>query len=574
MLKIRRIFSAGHEETIVRQVQDIFRHRFSDVAAYADGIPTMLEDPYTSGYRSVLLVAERGLDKVVGFSLILYLPEIRSCLLDFIAVAPGVKGGGMGSALYEGTREFAHSVKARALYLEALPDDPELEPDPELLKENRLRLQFYERYGVRPVVGTAFETPIGDGPAPYLLYDDLGSGKSLSRKHARKAVQLILERKYPNVASPQYIKEVVDSFRDDPVRIREPKRPKQNIASIPVEKRRLASPFIVVFSENHVLHHVNDRGYVERPARVRVIMESLNPLQIFEKRGPKHFGESVLRTVHSRDFVSYLKLVCKGLSAKRPVYPYVFPIRRPERQPKDKALRAGYYCMDTFTPLSKNSYEAARAAVDVALTAAEEVLHGRILAYAVCRPPGHHAERRIYGGFCYFNNAAIAADYIVRRGGRVAILDVDFHHFNGTQDIFYNRSDVFTISIHGHPSYAYPYFSGFADERGVGEGKGFNRNFPLHDGCSEEKYLETMERAFVALTKFKPNFLVVSLGFDTMKGDPTGGFLVTPRGMGKIGRRLMELRVPTLVVQEGGYSLTNLRLGARAFFQGAATALK
>ena len=156
-------------------------------------------------------------------------------------------------------------------------------------------------------------------------------------------------------------------------------------------------------------------------------------------------------------------------------------------------MRAGYYCIDTFTPISRNAYPAARRGVDCALTAARELLAGRRIAYALVRPPGHHAERRSFGGFCYFNNNAIAAQYLTAYG-RVAILDIDYHHGNGQQDIFYRRSDVLTVSIHGHPGFAYPYFSGFKEECGEGEGEGFNLNLPLPEAVDGAAYRKALER--------------------------------------------------------------------------------
>ena len=216
--------------------------------------------------------------------------------------------------------------------------------------------------------------------------------------------------------------------------------------------------------------------------------------------------------------------------------------------------------------------EAARQAVDVALTGAEDVLRGRRVAYALCRPPGHHAERRSFGGFCYFSNAAIAAQFLSRHGS-VAMLDVDYHHGNGAQDIFYNRRDVLTVSLHGHPNHSYPYFSGFADEQGAGPGKGFNYNFPLPEGTDETLYLQTLDKAVKHIERFKATFLIVCLGFDTMKGDPTGSFVLRAASLRQIGRRIGQLRLPTLVVQEGGYSLRNLRQGVVSFFTGLSEAL-
>ena len=175
----------------------------------------------------------------------------------------------------------------------------------------------------------------------------------------------------------------------------------------------------------------------------------------------------------------------------------------------------------------------------------------------------------MYGGFCYFNNAAIAAQRL-SKAGKVAVLDIDFHHGNGTQDIFYRRADVLTLSLHGHPHFAYPYFSGFGDELGEGDGKGFNRNYPLPEETNELLYLATLDRAIKRLRTFSPTYLVVSLGLDTMKGDPTGTFSLRAQSMYEVGRRLGGLSWPTLIVQEGGYNLLNIRRGAAAFFNGLA----
>ncbi len=571
MIRIRRLHSTvlPADRDAIAQVQDIFRQNFQGVVNYAEKIPGLLDHPFQQGYQSLLLASETGLGRVTGFALFLHFPEIDSSLLDFLAVRRDIRGGGLGSSLYEAMREFLRDVNSRGLYMECLPDDPAVVHDRALLEENRRRLSFYERYGARPIVNTDFETPIGESVAPYLLFDGLGRAEPLGRGECRAAIRLILRRKYSHMVGPDYIERVVESVIDNPVRLRQPRYARSTIESAPIRRGRLAKPFAMIVSLHHKLHHVQDRGYVERPARVEAIQESLAKLDLFEAVPPKHFGDEQIRAVHDGRFVTYLHDVCAKISTKRPVYPYVFPIRRPERRPKDLALRAGYYCIDTFTPLDGNAYAAARAAVDVALTAAGEVLAGRRVAYAVCRPPGHHAERAVFGGFCYFNNAAIAAHQLSRHG-KVAMLDVDFHHGNGAQDIFYSRSDVLTVSIHGHPNYAYPYFSGFADELGEGEGKGFNHNYPLPENADEKTYFEALDSAMVHVRRFKPVFLVVCLGLDTMRGDPTGAFGLTATAMKRMGARIAALAMPTLVVQEGGYSLRNLKRGVAAFFEGLA----
>ncbi len=560
------------QEDVIRQVQKIFRQNFGAVARYADKIPLLLDAPFEFGYRTILLVAERRPRQVAGFAIVIFFPEAKGCYLDFMAVDPDIKGGGLGSALYEAVRELARSLGARGLFYEVLPDDPALVKDPKTLAENRKRLKFYERYGARPVTGTAYETPIDDDPAPHLVYDSLGDSRPLRRKDAREVVRVILERKYSNIVKPDYVEKVVASFRDDPVRLRPLRYVKPAEPPARAETHRLDQLLPMVVTGEADLHYVKDSGYVERPVRAVTLRKAAVETGYFAVVKPRRFSRDHLRQVHDPDFLAYLETASMKLGTERPVYPYVFPIRRPERRPKELAVRAGYYCIDTFTPLYPHAYEAARRAADVALTAAEEIRRGAAIAYALCRPPGHHAERRVYGGFCYFNNAAIAAQFL-SRDGRVAVLDIDFHHGNGTQDIFYRRPDVLTVSIHGHPNFAYPYFSGFADEEGEEEGRGCNLNLPLPDQADETRYLTALDKALYRIRRFKPAVLVLSVGFDTIAGDPTGSFQLRPSSLKKIGALIGSLRYPLLVVQEGGYNLRNLRLGLPALFGGLVKSL-
>jgi len=223
--------------------------------------------------------------------------------------------------------------------------------------------------------------------------------------------------------------------------------------------------------------------------------------------------------------------------------------------------------MDTFTPLNNNAYIAARNAVDCAVTGAHAVLDDYHFAYALVRPPGHHAERRALGGFCYFNSAAVAAEYLSRYG-RIAILDVDFHHGNGTQDIFYERDDILTVSIHGDPHFAYPHFSGFADETGAGKGAGYNINYPLPENTSVERYQRTLASALKRIRAFKPDYLILCLGLDTAKADPTGNWTLQAGDFHKNGMIIGEINLPTLIIQEGGYRTRTLGINARRFFEG------
>jgi acetoin utilization deacetylase AcuC-like enzyme len=329
------------------------------------------------------------------------------------------------------------------------------------------------------------------------------------------------------------------------------------------QQRKIA----LIVNDRHSIHHVADRGYVEAPVRIKAITDELDKTPIFETIPATKFGLKVIEQVHKPEFVRFLGKVCANVPAGKSVYPYVFPIRNRSRPPKSLPLRAGYYCMDTFTPLNANAYKAARRSVDCAMTGAECLLDGRLAAYALVRPPGHHAEYEAFGGFCYFNSSAIAAHHLSRQG-RVALLDIDYHHGNGAQDIFYTRKDVMTLSIHGHPRHSYPYFSGFADEQGEGDGKGYNLNLPLPENLDGERYRKILAQALARIVKFDPQFLVVALGLDTAKGDPTGSCALLAKDFGDNGRMIGDLHLPTLVVQEGGYKTQTLGVNARHFFSG------
>jgi acetoin utilization deacetylase AcuC-like enzyme/GNAT superfamily N-acetyltransferase len=511
-------------------------------------------------------VAENARDQTLGVALLLHAPDIGFSYLEIISTAPGRMGSGIGASLYERVREEARALGTQ-LYFECLPDDPALSPNPEIRANNAARLKFYERYGARPIVNTAYETPVKPGTfdPPYLVLDPLGASDLPSRDKARKVVRAILERKYE--CPPDYVQMVVDSITDDPIRLREPRYIKSR-RSLKGEVRAASEPRVaLVLNDEHTLHHVQDRGYVEAPVRIRSIMTELDPSGLVVKVPTKRYSDRHIRAVHDGRLVDYIRKACLMAGPKKSIYPYVFPLRNPARAPKDETVLAGYYCIDTFTPLNQNAYLAARSAVDCALTAAEKVLEGAPLAYALVRPPGHHAETRSFGGFCYFNNAAIAAN-LLSRYGKVAILDIDYHHGNGQQEIFYNRADVLTVSIHGHPSFAYPYFTGFRDETGIGPGAGYNLNIPLPEHITPEQHKNAVAEGLRRVRRFGPAYFVVSLGFDTARGDPTGTWSNRGKDFEQLGRMIGEQGYPTLVVQEGGYRVRTLGANARNFFAG------
>jgi acetoin utilization deacetylase AcuC-like enzyme/GNAT superfamily N-acetyltransferase len=571
MFRIRKILdssSRANQDTLA-QIEAIMREQFPlATETEIKKLPGQLDDPLRYKFKTVIFVAEDARGRVKGFALLLHMTDVQIAYLEFISVAPGKSSRGIGGILYERVREEVSKWKVDGIIFECLPDEAHLTDHPELLEQNKQRLRFYERYGARPILNRAFGVPIQPDRNDlfFLVLDDLGSGKTPSRKRMRLIVREILERKYGKQCTEEYIQRVLATFNDDPVVLRPYRYIKSTQAPIQTANHS-ADKITLIINDRHDIHHVRDRGYVEAPVRIKSILTELNKLNIFRTVEPKKYGEKAIRRVHDKDYVKYLRQACESLQGNRSLYPSVFPIRNNMRPPKDLDMQVGYYCIDTFTPLNHNAYLAAQRAVDCAMTGAELVLDGERFCYALVRPPGHHAERRAFGGFCYFNSAAIAADFLSDYG-KVVVLDIDYHHGNGTQDIFYKRDDVLTISIHGDPHLSYPYFSGFKDEIGEDSGKGFNINYPLPDHIDGERYRKTLHKALKDVNRFKPDYLVVSLGLDTARNDPTGTWQLIQQDFFLNGKLIAELGYPTLFVQEGGYNNRNLGSNAREFFQG------
>ena len=570
MFRIRRIYDdvLPTNQLAIREVKRIFADQFPAARpSEIESINDKLRNPFLQRFRTVLYVAENGRSQIIGFAVMLYEPALAFCYLDYITTAKGVSGRGIGAALYEHIRAEAVTLKAKALWFECLPDEPDACADPIIRKQNADRIKFYERFGVRRLAGTAYETPIPGGSAdnvPHLMVDTLDRAEPLTADEVRKVVRAVLERKYGDICPPEYVHKVVKSIVD-PVRLGQ-------LRYVPHPIHRPATPHVpekiaLAISDKHDIHHIRERGYVEAPVRIRAIRAALIDSGLTDLVPIKEYPLKHITAIHDPEFVEYLRRACANTPPGKSIYPYVFPVRNAARPPKELSVRAGYYCIDTFTPIHQNAFVAAKRAVDCAMTVADQILQGRRIGYALVRPPGHHAERRSFGGFCYFNNAAVAAHYL-SRFGKVAILDIDYHHGNGQQEIFSERSDVLTISIHGDPEFAYPYFSGFADERGVGAGEGFNLNIPLPEMLTGESYRRALKRALQVVIQFQPAIMIVALGLDVARGDPTGTWHLTARDFEENGRLIGELSLPTLVVQEGGYRTRTLGTNALRFFQG------
>lgn len=333
---------------------------------------------------------------------------------------------------------------------------------------------------------------------------------------------------------------------------------------------------LVIENDNYDSHNphwsftLGPNTYVTRdtPARVEVIKSALSKVGGFNFMNSKRFPEKLLAEMHP--YQLFIKTVCRAQKdPKSEVYPDLFPGEGAHLPKKMKSeLWGGLFCTDAVTPLTMHTYDVARGSAEAAMTGAELVSRGKAKeVYALCRPSGHHAGPRVFGGYCYFNNTAMATS-ILRKSGRVAVLDIDYHHGNGTQEFFYSDAQVLTLSIHGDPEFEYPYFWGYEEENGSGEGKDKNLNIPLKLGSENKKYLTAVDRAIEKIREYSPAYLVIAAGFDTHRDDPIGGFGLTTRIYSTIGERLGELALPTVICQEGGYNTEVLGDCVLGFLQG------
>jgi len=331
---------------------------------------------------------------------------------------------------------------------------------------------------------------------------------------------------------------------------------------------------ITVFSNAHALRNPRTELYGgqlvtphECPARAQKVLDRVRQMGLGDVIEPDRHGLAPITRIHDEQFVAFLASAWSEWVAagnKGEAIPDSWPARRmAQRRPLSISGKLGYYAMAAETSISAGSWEAALASAEVALTGASHLSKGSRAAFALCRPPGHHAARDLYGGYCFLNNAAIAAQFLRDRGAaRVAILDVDFHHGNGTQDIFYDRADVLYASLHGTPTEAFPYFSGYADETGSGAGSGFNLNFPLPRATEFPAWQAALALALERIRAFAPDALIVSLGVDTFAQDPISFFRLQSADFSTYGRMIGACGLPTLFVFEGGYAVEDVGVNA------------
>lgn len=306
----------------------------------------------------------------------------------------------------------------------------------------------------------------------------------------------------------------------------------------------------------------------ENPGRAETLLQAAVAAGL-TVQAPDDFGMTPLAAVHTPDYLKFLENIhtrwqrIPGASAD--VFPNVHPDTRDVVYPKSAVGQVGYHVFDGAAPITADTWNSACWSAYSAVHAAQEVLHGASACYALARPPGHHATRDLAGGFCYLNNSAIAAQVLREQHDRVAILDVDVHHGNGTQSIFYERDDVLTLSLHADPVRFYPFFWGAANETGKGAGTGFNVNLPLERGTADDDYLVALDQALKRIARFNPGALVIALGLDAYVGDPFAGLAITTSGFGRIAEQVVALNLPTVLVQEGGYPCDQLGDNLAAF---------
>ncbi len=337
---------------------------------------------------------------------------------------------------------------------------------------------------------------------------------------------------------------------------------------------------LTIYSDEHHLHYgqseLNDGELMpcfECPARADNVLAAVRELGIGDIVAPRDFGRDPLARVHSEAFLSFLENAWPMWQAEGrdcDALPLIWPVRGLRQvEPPGIDGKLGFFSMDAGTPITAGTWQAVTTGANVCLTGAASLVDGERSAFALSRPPGHHASSDCMGGYCYLNNAAIAAQFLRDNGaGHIAIVDVDYHHGNGTQSIFYERDDVLFLSIHADPVQEFPYFLGFADETGAGAGRGFNGNYPLPWGTEAPAWFAALDDCLARVASYAPDAVVVSLGVDTFKEDPISQFRLQHADYLKIGESFAQSGRPVLFILEGGYAVDDIGINVTNVLQG------
>lgn len=337
----------------------------------------------------------------------------------------------------------------------------------------------------------------------------------------------------------------------------------------------------IVYNDRHRLHRGDKEMYrgqlvpcFEKPERADFVHAALKARKLGPILEPRQFAVAAIERVHAPRYIRFLEKAWDLWTAQgntQDALPAVWPVRgfRDDIEPEHFSGKLGLYSYDSGTPLMAGTWTAAKLGADIALTAQQLVGGGERAAFALSRPPGHHAGPDFLGGYCFVNNAAVAAQAFCDSGARrVVVLDVDYHHGNGTQTIFYGRSDVMFLSIHGDPRTEYPFFLGHANETGEGAGLGYNKNYPLPAGSSNALWFDALGDAIRRINEYKPDALVISLGVDTFADDPISKFQLREPEYLKLGAQIESLQLPTVFILEGGYAVTEIGHNVAHVLQG------
>lgn len=335
-----------------------------------------------------------------------------------------------------------------------------------------------------------------------------------------------------------------------------------------------------IFSEKHKLRNSKTELYggqlvkpFERPSRAEFIINRIVERNLGPVHEPTDYGMEPIYKIHDKGYIEFMQEAWELWQAENfegEAIPTTWPARRMnQRIPNFIEGKLGYYAMASETSISQGTWEAAYWSAQVALTGAAQVSAGDRGVFALCRPPGHHCAIDMYGGYCFLNNAAIAAQSLLDNGAeRVAVVDVDFHHGNGTQDIFYKRKDVLFASLHGDPLDAFPHFLGYADEQGEGEGMGYTINYPMKPDTGFQEWRAALSDALSKVSEFAPDALIISLGVDTFENDPISFFRLQSDDFTSYGKDIAKLQIPTLFVMEGGYDIDEIGINTVNVLEG------